>query len=164
MVEPGGGRLIAWNRELQTAHRKLRAAWQIARDAVDGSDAEVDGGTVAVAGRDLQLYCTGFCAALTGHHVGEDGTLFPALAERHPHPRLRAALAKLEQDHRMMATLVSQFDDAVRAGATAEILIGHLDGLAAIMDSHFGYEERELLDVLATVDLDVEPTAALGPL
>ncbi|WP_206080166.1 hypothetical protein [Propioniciclava coleopterorum] len=35
-----------------------------------------------------------------------------------------------------------------------------LDGLAAIMESHFRYEERELLGILATLDLDADPRGA----
>jgi hypothetical protein len=40
----------------------------------------------------------------------------------------------------------------------------HLEGVAAIMESHFRYEERQLLTVLETLSLDASPEEALGPL
>ncbi|MGY1604398.1 hypothetical protein [Geodermatophilus sp. SYSU D00815] len=40
----------------------------------------------------------------------------------------------------------------------------HLEGIAAVVENHFRYEERALLTVLETVDLSADPGAALGPL
>jgi hypothetical protein len=40
----------------------------------------------------------------------------------------------------------------------------HLGGVAALMENHFRYEERHLLTVLETLDLDADPRDALGPL
>ena len=37
-------------------------------------------------------------------------------------------------------------------------------GVAAIMESHFRYEERQLLAVLETLALDADPEAVFGPL
>jgi hypothetical protein len=45
----------------------------------------------------------------------------------------------------------------------AEISL-QLDGLTAIMESHFSYEERQLLEVLSTLDLAADPHTYLGPL
>jgi hypothetical protein len=50
-----------------------------------------------------------------------------------------------------------------RAAPPAE-LNRHLEGVAAIMESHFRYEERQLLTVLETLALDADPHAVLGPL
>ena len=36
--------------------------------------------------------------------------------------------------------------------------------LSAIMESHFRYEERQLLDALSALDLEADPHALLGPL
>lgn len=88
-------------------HDRLREALDLTRAALDGGARE--------ATRDLLLFCRGFCAALAGHHEGEDRTLFPAVA-------------------------------------------------AAIMESHFRYEERQLLSVLETLRLDADPAEVLGPL
>jgi hemerythrin-like domain-containing protein len=152
-------RLIAWNRELLAAHRKLRDGWELARDAVPE---HADGANGIAARRELILYCKGFCVALTGHHVGEDTALFPELARRFP--ALRPTLAKLEQDHAMIATLVAELERAVDTGAPPARLAAHLEGLAAIMDSHFGFEERRLLDLLADLELDADVETVLGPL
>ncbi|WP_153534121.1 hemerythrin domain-containing protein [Actinomadura macrotermitis] len=148
-------RIVAWNRELAAVHQRLRRALRLAREAIDAGDA-------ASAGNDLLLYCHGFCAALSGHHVSEDDALFPELAERHP--ELRPTIAKLQQDHELIASLLRQFEQALNSGAPPERLSSHLDGLSAIMESHFQYEERQLLGPLAALDLDLAPGTALGPL
>jgi hemerythrin-like domain-containing protein len=150
-----GDRLIAWNRELTAAHDRLRRALVVAREALAA-------GRVESARNDLLLYCHGFCVALQGHHTGEDTALFPELVARHP--ELRATVAKLEQDHAMIAGLLVGLDAAVTSGDPVERVSGHLEGLAAIMESHFRFEERELLDVLETLDLEAEPSAIFGPL
>lgn len=155
MSEGEKNRLIAWNRELSAAHERLRRALRLARDAVVVGD-------VAAVRADLMLYCTGFCAALSGHHVSEDVALFPELSARYP--ALRATIAKLSQDHELIAALLAQFDQAMKSSAAPSELSLHLEGLSAIMESHFQYEERELLDILSTFDLDADPHALLGPL
>lgn len=114
------------------------------------------------ATRDLLLFCHGFCTALTAHHEGEDRELFPAIAEQHP--ELRDTLHHLRQDHSMMAHLLTGLQTAVARAAPPAELDRHLDGLAAIMESHFRYEERQLLTVLETLALDATPESVLGPL
>ena len=148
-------RLIAWSDELTAAHGKLRNALRVEQEALDG-------GEIASARADLLLYCHGFCVALERHHVGEDTSLFPELIARHP--ELERTIAALEQDHAMIVTLLAQFERAIAASESTDALALHLDGLAAIMESYFRYEERQLLDVLTTLDLDAEPAAVFGPL
>jgi hemerythrin-like domain-containing protein len=147
-------RLVAWDRELRTAHARLRAALRVATRTVDEAG---DG-----LPRELLLYCHGFCTALSGHHAGEDVHLFTALADRHP--ALRPTIARLEQDHAMIGHLLTELDRALRSREPAAVLHRHLDGLAAIMESHVRYEERELLGVLATFRLDAGTDEVLGPL
>jgi hemerythrin-like domain-containing protein len=147
-------RLIAWNRELTAVHRRLRRALRVTREAVGSADVES-------AAADLLLYCHGFCAALSGHHASEDAALFPRLSARHP--ELRPTIAKLAQDHEMIAELLTRFNRTLTASATPGELARHLDGLSAIMDSHFNYEERQLLDVLAAFHSDADPRTLLGP-
>ena len=108
MREDEHDRLIAWNRELTAAHQRLRQALRVTRDALGAGDVES-------GGADLLLYCHGFCAALSGHHISEDAALFP-------------------------------------------------EGLGAIMESHFNYEERQLLDTLSALHLEADPHTFLGPL
>jgi len=148
-------RLIAWSNELRRAHARLRDALHVARTAVDGE------GDLAT-GRDLVLYCRGFCTALDAHHRGEDRALFPAIEAAHP--ELAPVLRKLEQDHSMIDFLLTALAAAVDGGASPADLHRHLDGVGAIMDSHFAYEERQLLTVLDALALDADPREVLGPL
>ncbi|MGW2150429.1 hemerythrin domain-containing protein [Nonomuraea bangladeshensis] len=154
MGEHDKHRLLAWHLQLQAAHRRLHRALRLARESLQAGD-------TAAARADLLLHCQGFCAALDGHHVREDAGLFPQLSARHP--SLRPTLAKLRQDHELIAQLLRRFDHAITSGAAPDELALHLDGLSAIMHSHFRYEERELLGVLAALDLDADPHDLLGP-
>jgi hemerythrin-like domain-containing protein len=146
---------VAWGRELHAVHERLREALSITRAAFDAGEA-------ARATDDLLLYCRGFCAALTGHHQGEDRALFPAIAEQYP--QLRETLRSLEQDHSMIAHLVDGLEEAVARSAAPAELDRHLEGIAAIIESHFRYEERQLLRVLETLALSLDPKDVLGPL
>ncbi|HWT33544.1 MAG TPA: hemerythrin domain-containing protein [Microbacterium sp.] len=156
MTEGETTRLIAWSRELRSVHARLREALALTRAALAAGE------PTAAAGRDLVLFCHGFCVALTGHHRSEDGELFPVLATAHP--ELRATLQRLEQDHTMMSHLIGALEDALTSAASPADLDRHVEGLAAIMENHFRYEERELLAVLETLELDADPHVVLGPL
>lgn len=145
-------RLVAWGAELRAVHTRLRAALAVVRES-DGSD--------AVATRDLLLLCHGFCVALTEHHEGEDRQLFPAIAAAHP--ELSETLERLQQDHAMIATLITNLDAVAESDERGSIS-RHLDGIAAIMESHFRYEERELISVLDALALNAEPREVLGSL
>ena len=158
MSEDEKNRLIAWNRELTAAHQRLRQALRATREALG---AGLSTGDTGPPGADLLLYCHGFCAALSGHHVSEDSALFPELSARHP--ELRPVITKLAQDHEMMAALLTRFGRALNAAAAPDELARHLDGLSAIMESHFRYEERQLLGILSALRLPADPHA-LGPL
>jgi hemerythrin-like domain-containing protein len=149
-------RLIAWSNELRAVHELIRAALRVTRESLD------EGAPDEVSTRELLLFCHGFCAALDGHHRGEDRTLFPAIAAAHP--ELRPVLSALEQDHAMIGHLLSDLRAAVDHAAPPDELDRHLDGVAAIMENHFRYEERQLLTVLDKLELTAEPPAALGPL
>jgi hypothetical protein len=73
-------------------------------------------------------------------------------------------LRALEQDHSMIGHLLGALQAAVDARSSPELLAGHLEGIAAIMESHFRYEERQLLTVLDSLALDADPGETLGPL
>lgn len=141
---------------MRSVHERLREALRVTREALD------DGGSAEPAARDLLLFCHGFCSALTGHHEGEDRELFPAIAIQYP--ELRETLRPLEQDHSMITHLLSRLQEAVDRSASPAELDRHLEGIAAIMESHFRYEERQLLAVLEKLDLDTDPKSALGTL
>ncbi|WP_139722119.1 hemerythrin domain-containing protein [Serinicoccus chungangensis] len=70
-------------------------------------------------------------------------------AVRAGHPHLRDMLRSLEQDHSTIAALLSAVQEAVDQRADASELDRRLEAVAAVMESHVGYEERQLLSVLA---------------
>lgn len=117
-------RLTALGTQLIETHARLL-------DAID----DLRDGTVPAG--DLTSHCLAFCAAVTRHHTEEDAGLFPMLAAGHP--ELREVLDGLKRDHEVMAGML----DRVAAGVP-----GELDGLAALLESHFAWEERRLVAVL----------------
>lgn len=149
-------RLIAWDDELRRAHTRLRSALEATRAALD-ADADAPD-----ASSDLALFCIGFCSALDGHHLSEDRALFPALREEHP--ELGDVIDKLMQDHSMLAHLLGALRTAVEDGESTEAIERHLDGVGAIMESHFRFEEREILTPLRALHLDRAVPDVLGPL
>ncbi|MEW2457587.1 hemerythrin domain-containing protein [Streptomyces albus] len=156
MTERETTRLVAWSQELRRVHHRLRDALSVTRASLaDGTPGEA-------ATRELLLYCHGFCAALDRHHQGEDRTLFPAIAAAHP--QLRPVLRSLEQDHSMIAHLLGGLREAVDRAAPPDELDRHLEGIAALMENHFRYEERQLLTVLETLELAAGAEEVLGPL
>jgi hypothetical protein len=102
---------------------------------------------IAAADDDLAVHCLAFCTAVTRHHTTEDTTVFPLLAERHP--QLRDFLAELERDHLIIAGILERLRDRPDAR--------ELDGLAAILETHFIGEEKRLAGVLDAL----EPVAGL---
>lgn len=157
MTEREATRLIAWSTELRRMHARLREALGAIQQAL------IDGKSGAAASSDLLLYCRGFCAALDGHHQGEDRRLFPAIEAAHP--QLAPVLRALQQDHSMIAHLLHGLRAAATDGAaTPEQLGRHLDGVAALMENHFRYEEAQLLTVMEHLELDATTEEVLGPL
>jgi hemerythrin-like domain-containing protein len=156
VTERETNRLIAWSKELRRVHRRLREALRVAREALDDND---DGPDTT---RELLLYCRGFCVALGEHHRAEDRSLFPAIEAAHP--ELATVLRKLTQDHSMIDYLLTALAAAVDSSASQQELQRHLDGVGAIMESHFAFEERQLLTVLDTLALDKDPRLVLGSL
>ncbi|WP_105565992.1 hemerythrin domain-containing protein [Microbacterium halophytorum] len=149
-------RVVAWGDELRRVHAQLRKALSLSQDAL------AVGAPTPDAARDLLLYCHGFCVALTQHHEGEDRELFPAIAAEHP--ELRDTLRKLEQDHSMIAHLIAGLEAAIDGQASPDAVARHLEGIAAIMESHFRFEEKALLEVLDALSLDSDVERVLGPL
>ncbi|NQX14206.1 hemerythrin domain-containing protein [Microbacteriaceae bacterium VKM Ac-2855] len=154
MTERETNRLIAWSEEIRRVHTRLRDALRLSQDAA--ADA------AEIATRDLLVYCHGFCTALDGHHRGEDRALFPAIEAEHP--ELAPVLRILEQDHAMIGTVLQGLRSAIDRSATPAELGLHLNGFAAIMESHFRFEERQLLSVLEELRLDADPRDVFGPL
>ncbi len=103
-------------------------------------------------GNDVLLgHCLAFCTALTSHHQGEDTGMFADLLRQRPD--LATTVANLTEDHKMIAGILRRVaelaDEADRSPGDGLAKISReLDGLAAIMESHFSYEERAVSEAL----------------
>jgi hemerythrin-like domain-containing protein len=141
-------RTAAWSRQLAQAHAALR---QHLHDVQADPDS-------APAGRTLVTHCLAFCSALSAHHHGEDDGLFAELLR--VRPDLQDVVRKLTEDHQMIAGMLATLRALATEAAEAppgrqEVIERELAGLAAIMDSHFRYEERAISDAL---DAEVQDT------
>ncbi|MEU8926177.1 hemerythrin domain-containing protein [Kitasatospora sp. NPDC048545] len=149
MASPVNGRTAALSLQLSRAHQDLRRRL---------ADIRANLGRPRPDGDTLLTHCLAFCTALTNHHQGEDDGLFARLLRERPD--LAPTVAKLVEDHGFISAILARVRElAEQAGATAgpapgatpgadpadlEAIGRELDGLAAIMDSHFGYEERAI--------------------
>ena len=134
-------RAVALSLQLAQAHQELRR--QISQLKADLRQHRPDGDV-------LVTHCLAFCAALTSHHQGEDTGMFAELLRERPD--LAGAVAKLVQDHEMITSILSRVaelaDHATSHSPGLEAIGRELDGLAAIMESHFNYEERAISEAL----------------
>jgi hemerythrin-like domain-containing protein len=137
--EPNG-RLTALGNQLIEIHLWLREELARLRTSLDSP-----GGDLRLS-PDLRAHCLGFCAALTRHHGGEDGGAFRVLAEREP--ALRPVLAELAEDHRVVADILRRVEELTAGPDAGPAVRAELDGLAALLESHFTYEEKKLVAAL----------------
>ena len=137
-------RLTALGDELVRIHDSLRADLRRLQAGV------------RTPGRPLAVHCLAFCEALTRHHTEEEAGAFPALAVRFP--ELAPLLDKMAEDHVSIARIVARVEEIAAFGDPS--LAGELDGLAAITESHFSFEERRIRDALDS--LDASPGELLG--
>ncbi len=96
--------------------------------------------------RRLSTKCSGFCTALTRHHTGEGTAIFPMLAARFP--ALAPALAKLGEEHAVVALLQEEIQRLVDEESDPARLRAELDRLASELEGHFAYEERTIVKAL----------------
>jgi hemerythrin-like domain-containing protein len=142
------GRTAAWSRQLAQAHTTLRK--QLQNLQANLGSAQADGG--------LLEHCLAFCSALAVHHEGEDAGMFAELLR--VRPDLQHVVTNLAEDHQMIAGILATVRDLASEAARAtperrEAIRRELNGLAAIMESHFGYEERA---ISGTLDRGVQDT------
>jgi hemerythrin-like domain-containing protein len=141
---PTPDRAVALSEQLIQVHHSLRERIATVRQQIAaGAD-----GPAAVP-EDLLSHCVGFCAALHTHHSGEDERLLPAL--RAASPALAPVIDNLIEDHRLVAGIMQRIRELLaphRNPAAPAALIRELDGLTAILESHFSYEERRLASAL----------------
>jgi hypothetical protein len=127
-------RAVALSRQLAQAHQELRNRLGDVRASLGEN-------------RPLALHCLAFCAALTAHHQGEDSGMFTELLRERPD--LAGTVKNLVEDHQMISSIlarVAELSGRAAAGGSGEraTIELELDGLAAIMENHFRYEERAI--------------------
>ncbi|MFB8004134.1 hemerythrin domain-containing protein [Nocardia sp. NPDC056000] len=137
-------RARALGKELIDTHNWLRGELgRVAREL----DEHREGDTVRPL-RELRGHCLAFCRALSAHHTNEDESAFPVLAQRFP--ELAPVLTELGDDHRLVADILTRMT-ALLADLTTENVTAvrnEITGLAAILESHFRWEERRITEAL----------------
>jgi hypothetical protein len=128
---------VAFGNQLVQAHIALRERLEALREGV------LDGVRLA----DLRSHCLSFCAALERHHTAEDDGVFPVLAREHP--ELRPVLDELGRDHRIVSEALTALGESADADPVA--LRREIDSVAALVETHFTYEERKIADVLSAL-------------
>jgi Hemerythrin HHE cation binding domain len=136
-------RVAALSEQLTHVHQALREQLtSLRREAASGAAPRaVD----AAAGEDLLSHCLSFCAAVPDHHTGEDTQLLPAL--RAAAPGLAPVIDNLIEDHGLVAAILRKIRELLAPGQSPSVpgaLVRELDGLTAILESHFRYEERRI--------------------
>ncbi len=129
-LETSHERMKAFGTQLIEMHDLLRTELARLRSGSEGP-------------KDLRSHCLAFCSALTRHHSGEDESVFPTLAERHP--ELRPVLEDLSRDHGLITDILLRIEAVIDDPQARD---SELDGLAAIMESHFSFEERKIVEAL----------------
>jgi hypothetical protein len=119
--------------------------------------------------RELKVHCLALCSVVNRHHTGEDAGAFPLLGKEFP--ELRPVIEKLEQDHFMVSGLLRGFqrlmDGIPDEPAATDVgrIRSELAGLHAILESHFSFEERRIVDALNSLPAEAGTAESLlgGP-
>ncbi|MBC6457243.1 hemerythrin domain-containing protein [Actinomadura sp. HBU206391] len=151
-TEPNG-RLTAFGNQLIEVHLWLREELDRLRADVDSY---LDGGARP---RELRAHCLTFCSALSRHHTGEDDGAFPVLAEQFP--ELRPVLEELGRDHQLVTGTLLRLEELLGGlGAAADPgpdeakrVRSELDTLAALLETHFVYEEKRIVAALNSLSI-----------
>ena len=138
-MHPDYDRLAAAGRQLIEIHEWLREELNALRAGCGPS----------LTAPSMAASCLAFCAAVTRHHTAEDAGAFTQLAEQYP--PLRPVIDELTCDHEIIAGLLRRVEELARGTGEAEHIQRELDGLAALLESHFTYEERKLTAALTTL-------------
>jgi iron-sulfur cluster repair protein YtfE (RIC family) len=140
-------RVAALSEQLTQVHQSLRERLiSLRQEAARNSD---PGAAAAALPGDLLSHCVSFCGAIHTHHSGEDGQLLPAL--RAAAPELAPVIDKLAEDHDLVGGILRRIRELLTPGQAPSgpgALTRELDGLTAILESHFSYEERRIARAL----------------
>jgi Hemerythrin HHE cation binding domain len=135
---------VAVSQQLIQVHQALRE-----RLAALRQEAAAGGWPSGAGSGDLLSHCLSFCTAIHTHHTGEDAQLFPALQAAAP--ELAPVIDKLIEDHTLVAGILREIQALLAAPADPDTLRRELDGLTAILESHFSFEERRIALALDTL-------------
>jgi iron-sulfur cluster repair protein YtfE (RIC family) len=142
--------VAALSEQLTHVHQALREQLtSLRQDATGGTSPHAADDAIP---EDLLSHCLSFCTAIRTHHTGEDNQLLPAL--RAAAPELAPAIDNLIEDHALVADILRQIRELLTPGrgpSGSGALTRELDGLTAILESHFSYEERRLARALDTL-------------
>ena len=97
--------------------------------------------------RGLPAHCLAFCSAVTVHHTDEDSSVFPQLAAEVP--ELADVLAEISHDHLLIAGILQRVQELVDDLDRDNLphARDEIEGLAAVLESHFRWEERRIIGV-----------------
>ncbi|GAB3139368.1 LLM class flavin-dependent oxidoreductase [Microbispora hainanensis] len=105
----------------------------------------------------LGTFCASYCRLLTTHHTIEDEHMFPMLAAAQK--SLAPVVARLEEEHEVIAGVLTRLDAALVAMIEdPDRLDGVRDQVELLSDvllSHLRYEEEELVEPIARLNLDI---------
>ena len=138
-------RVAALSEQLIHVHQALRERLAALRQEAAGPALPED----AARPEDLLSHCLSFCTAIHQHHSGEDDQLWPAL--RAAAPELAPVIDNLIEDHHLVAGILQRIRELLAPGQASSgpgALSRELDGLTAILESHFSYEERRIASAL----------------
>ncbi|WP_327001604.1 hemerythrin domain-containing protein [Dactylosporangium sp. NBC_01737] len=130
-------RAVALSLQLARAHQELRNRLRALKADLGRHPRPASGADGLVA------HCLAFCAAITAHHQGEDAGMFAELLRLRPD--LAPTVGKLVEDHEMIAWILARIAELADAPEAAlDAISAELDGLTAIVESHFSFEERAI--------------------
>ncbi|NEE01360.1 hemerythrin domain-containing protein [Phytoactinopolyspora halotolerans] len=146
-------RAQAFGEQLVEVHGWLRAELSSIRREVDEfvagrADAPAATRTPPSLTVQLRTRCLEFCADLHHHHTGEDGILFPALAE--DVPELVPVLPKLQQQHMAVGRILDALQATLQDAADTDPawVRAELARLSAELEAHLSDEEAQIVDAM----------------
>ncbi|MEU0743061.1 hemerythrin domain-containing protein [Streptomyces sp. NPDC006134] len=147
-------RLEAFGNQLIDVHLRLREEPAALRADVDAYLSD------GASPRELRPHCLTFCSALNRQHRGENGTAFGVIAAQLPEPapgteELRGDHRLVEDSLRRLETLVAAPDRCRGTGEAGgpDAVRREVDSTAALMETHFVYEEKRTVSALNALDV-----------
>ncbi|WP_062983800.1 hemerythrin domain-containing protein [Nocardia anaemiae] len=138
-------RAAAIGDHLRDVHEQLRRDLATVRTQLDQLR---EGGEIPSLPKDLRSHCVAFCGALHEHHTNEDG-VFPALARQHP--ELAPVVERLQREHDVVAAALTDLQQLLNSADPVRLRV-EFDRLANELETHFSYEEDELVATLNATD------------